>query len=116
MTPAYRVLSVPRHLRSLLESGDPRDDLREPGPFGVRRDCDRVRVANEDHLRPADDHQAAAGIVDVDAALYAHAHYRADQRGAGRDARVTWALKLLPPLLVRAFREESGRTLLAIKA
>jgi len=52
----------------------------------------------------------------VDAALYAHAHCRADQRGAGRDARVTWSLKLIQALLGRAFREESGRTLLALKA
>jgi uncharacterized protein YndB with AHSA1/START domain len=90
---------------------------REPGPFGVR---DGTVVEFE---RPviAAFHQPMtmrlhAGTVDV---LMRYTLAPADRSTHVRRVvtiAIPWSLRLLQPVLVRAFRFESRRTLLALKA
>jgi uncharacterized protein YndB with AHSA1/START domain len=90
---------------------------REPGPFGVRNGT----VTEFDRPARVTFHQPMtmklhAGIVDVTL------RYTLVPRTGLTHVRrvvtivVPWPLKLLQPLLVRAFRIESRRTLLALKA
>jgi hypothetical protein len=90
---------------------------REPGPFGVRNGT----ITEFDRPARVTFHQPMtmklhAGIVDVTL------RYTLVPRTGLTHVRrvvtiaVPWPLKLLQPLLVRAFRTESRRTLLALKA
>ncbi len=89
----------------------------EPGPFGVRNGT----VTEFERPAKITFHQPMtvklhAGIVDVT--------LRYTLTPAGDSTRVTrvvtigipWPLKLVQPVLVHAFRAESGRTLIALKA
>jgi len=90
---------------------------REPGPFGVRHG----RVTEFERPTAVTFHQPMtmrlhAGTVDV---LMRYTLTPVD--GGTRVRRVVtlgipWSLKLVQPVLVRAFRTESSRTLLALKA
>ena len=90
---------------------------REPGPFGVRHG----RVTEFERPTAVTFHQPMtmrlhAGTVDV---LMRYTLTLVD--GGTRVRRVVtlgipWSLKLVQPVLVRAFRTESSRTLLALKA
>jgi uncharacterized protein YndB with AHSA1/START domain len=90
---------------------------REPGPFGVRHG----RVTEFDRPAAITFHQPMtmrlhAGTVDV---VMRYTLTPAD--GFTRVRRVVtlgipWSLKLVQPVLIREFRTESTRTLLALKA
>ena len=90
---------------------------REPGPFGVRHG----RVTEFERPTAITFHQPMtmrlhAGIIDV---VLRYTLTPGD--GLTRVRRVVtvgipWSLKLAQPVLVRAFRTESSRTLLALKA
>jgi uncharacterized protein YndB with AHSA1/START domain len=90
---------------------------REPGPFGVRHG----RVTEFERPTAITFHQPMtmrlhAGTVDV---VLRYTLTPSD--GVTRVRRVVtlgipWSLKLAQPVLVRAFRTESSRTLLALKA
>jgi uncharacterized protein YndB with AHSA1/START domain len=90
---------------------------REPGPFGVRNGTvtEFERPAKITFQQPMTI-KLHAGIVDVT--------LRYTLTPAGDSTHVTrvvtigipWSLKLIQPVLVRAFRVESGRTLIALKA
>jgi uncharacterized protein YndB with AHSA1/START domain len=90
---------------------------REPGPFGVRQG----RVTEFEPPTAITFHQPMtmrlhAGTVDV---VLRYTLTPGD--GVTRVRRVVtlripWSLKLAQPVLVRAFRTESSRTLLALKA
>jgi uncharacterized protein YndB with AHSA1/START domain len=90
---------------------------REPGPFGVRHG----RVTEFERPTAITFHQPMtmrlhAGTVDV---VMRYTLTPGD--GVTRVRRVVtlgipWSLKLAQPVLVRAFRTESSRTLLALKA
>lgn len=90
---------------------------REPGPFGVRNGT----VTEFERPTKITFHQPMtmrlhAGTVDVT--------LRYTLTPDGESTRVTrvvtievpWSLRLIQPVLVRAFRVESGRTLVALKA
>jgi hypothetical protein len=90
---------------------------REPGPFGVRHGT----VTELERPTKITFHQPMtmrlrSGTVDVTV--------RYTLTPGGESTHVTrvvtigipWPLKLFQPVLVRAFRIESGRTLLALKA
>jgi hypothetical protein len=92
----------------------------EPGPFGVRNGTvtEFKRPAKVAFHQPMT-MRLHAGTVDV-TLRYA---LRPGPSGSGSThvarvvtIRVPWPLKLIQPLLVRAFRVESGRTLEALKA
>jgi uncharacterized protein YndB with AHSA1/START domain len=90
---------------------------REPGPFGVRNG----RVTEFERPTKITFHQPMtmklhSGTVDV-ILRYALAP-GADSTRVRRVVTlgIPWSLKLVQPLLVRAFRVESPRTLLALKA
>jgi uncharacterized protein YndB with AHSA1/START domain len=90
---------------------------REPGPFGVRHG----RVTEFERPAAITFHQPMtmrlhAGTVDV---LMRYTLTPVD--GGTRVRRVVtlgipWSLKLVQPVLIRAFRTESSRTLRALKA
>ena len=90
---------------------------REPGPLGVRDGT----VTEFERPTKLTFHQPmkvklGAGVVDVTVR-----YTLTRQREATRVRRVVtlgiaWPLRLVQPLVVRAFRLESGRTLLALKA
>ena len=90
---------------------------REPGPFGVRNG----RVTEFDRPTAVTFHQPMtirfhAGIVDV-----LMRYTLTPEDGSTRVRRVVtlgipWSLRLVQPVLIRAFRVESTRTLLALKA
>ena len=90
---------------------------REPGPFGVRHG----RVTESGRPAAITCHQPMtmrlhAGTVDV---VMRYTLTPAD--GVTRVRRVVtlgipWSLKLVQPVLIREFRTESTRTLLALKA
>lgn len=90
---------------------------REPGPFGVRHG----RVTEFERPTALTFHQPMtmrlhAGTVDV---LMRYTLTPVD--GGTRVRRVVtlgipWSLKLVQPVLIRAFRTESSRTLRALKA
>ena len=90
---------------------------REPGPFGVRNGT----VTEFERPTKITFHQPMtirlrAGILDVTVR-----YTLTPQQGSTRVRRVVtlrtpWTLKLAEPLLRRAFRVESGRTLQALKA
>jgi hypothetical protein len=90
---------------------------REPGPFGVRNGT----VTEFDRPTKITFHQPMtmklnSGIIEVTM------RYTLSPRAESTQVRrvvtigVPWSLKLFQPLLVREFRVESGRTLLALKA
>lgn len=90
---------------------------REPGPFGVRNGT----VTEFERPLKLAFHQpmtvkAHAGVVDVTV------RYTLTPQGAATHVRrvvtigIPWSLKLVQPILMRAFRVESERTLLALKA
>jgi uncharacterized protein YndB with AHSA1/START domain len=90
---------------------------REPGPFGVRNGTvtefeppDRITFHQPMTMR------LHAGTVDV--TLRYTLIPRASVTHVARVVTITvpWPLKLVQPILVRAFRVESRRTLLALKA
>jgi len=90
---------------------------REPGPLGVRNGT----VTEFEPPARITFHQPMtlklhAGTVDV--TLRYTLIPRGSHTHVGRVVTITvpWPLKLVRPLLVRAFRAESGRTLLALKA
>ena len=90
---------------------------REPGPFGVRNGT----VTEFERPQKITFHQPMtaklhAGTVDVTLryALTPEADSTHVQRVV--TIEVPWPLRLLQPLVARAFRAESGRTLLALKA
>jgi uncharacterized protein YndB with AHSA1/START domain len=90
---------------------------REPGPFGVRDGT----VTEFDRPAKITFHQPMtmklhAGTVDV--TLRYTLIPRAGLTHVRRAVTITvpWPLKFVQPLLVRAFRAESQRTLLALKA
>jgi hypothetical protein len=90
---------------------------REPGPFGVRNGT----VTEFERPTKITFHQPMTiklhlGIVDV-----VMRYTLTPGAGSTHIKRVVtlgipWSLKLVQPLLVRSFRVESGRTLLALKA
>jgi uncharacterized protein YndB with AHSA1/START domain len=90
---------------------------REPGPFGVRHG----RVTEFERPTAITFHQPMtirlhAGIVDV---VMRYTLTPGD--GSTRVQRlvtlgIPWSLKLLQPVLIREFRTESTRTLMALKA
>jgi uncharacterized protein YndB with AHSA1/START domain len=90
---------------------------REPGPFGVRHG----RVTEFERPTAITFHQPMtirlhAGIVDV---VMRYTLTAGD--GSTRVQRlvtlgIPWSLKLLQPVLIREFRTESTRTLMALKA
>ena len=90
---------------------------REPGPFGVRNG----RVTEFDRPTAITFHQPMtirfhAGTVDV-----IMRYTLTPENGSTRVRRVVtlgipWSLRLVQPVLIRAFRVESTRTLLALKA
>lgn len=90
---------------------------REPGPFGVRNGT----VTEFERPVKITFHQPMtmrlhAGTVDVTL------RYTLTPRGGSTHVTrvvtigMPWSLKLIQPVLVRAFRAESGRTLMALKA
>jgi uncharacterized protein YndB with AHSA1/START domain len=90
---------------------------REPGPFGVRNGT----VTEFERPTKITFHQPMtirlhAGTVDVTL------RYTLTPRGESTQVtrvvtiEVPWSLRLIQPVLVRAFRVESGRTLVALKA
>ena len=90
---------------------------REPGPFGVRNGT----VTEFERPTKITFHQpmtvkARAGVVDV------VVRYTLTPQGGATHVRrlvtlgIPWSLKLVQPLVVRAFEVESARTLLALKA
>jgi uncharacterized protein YndB with AHSA1/START domain len=90
---------------------------REPGPFGVRNGT----VTEFERPVKITFHQPMmmrlhAGTVDVTL------RYTLTPRGESTHVTrvvtigVPWSLKLIQPVLVRTFRMESGRTLIALKA
>lgn len=90
---------------------------REPGPFGVRHG----RVTEFERPTTITFHQPMtirlhAGTVDV------VLRYTLTPGGSMTRVRrvvalgIPWSLKLVQPVLIRAFRTESSRTLLALKA
>jgi uncharacterized protein YndB with AHSA1/START domain len=90
---------------------------REPGPFGVRNG----RVTEFERPTKITFHQPMtmklhSGTVDV--ILRYTLTPGADSTHVTRVVTlgIPWSLKLVQPLLVRAFRVESPRTLLALKA
>jgi uncharacterized protein YndB with AHSA1/START domain len=90
---------------------------REPGPFGVRKGT----VTEFDRPAKITFHQPMtmklhAGIIDVTLRYTLTPRGGLTQVGRVVTIAVPWPLKLLQPFLVRAFRTESGRTLLALKA
>jgi uncharacterized protein YndB with AHSA1/START domain len=90
---------------------------REPGPFGVRHGTvtEFERPAKITFHQPMT-MRLHAGTVDIT--------LRYTLTPAGRSTHVTrvvtidipWSLKVIQPVIIRAFRVESGRTLLALKA
>ena len=90
---------------------------REPGPFGVRHgevtEFERpVRITFHQPMTM----RLRAGTVDVTLR-----YTLTPETGSTRVTRVVtlgipWSLRLVQPVLVRAFRTESRRTLLALKA
>jgi hypothetical protein len=89
----------------------------EPGPFGVRTGT----VTEFERPRKLTVHQPMtmrlhSGIVDV--SMRYTLTPRAESTHVTRvvSLGVPWSLKLFQPLLVRAVRAESGRTLHALKA
>jgi uncharacterized protein YndB with AHSA1/START domain len=90
---------------------------REPGPFGVRHG----RVTEFDRPAAITFHQPMtmrlhAGTVDV-----VMRYTLTPRDGSTRvkrlvTLRIPWSLKVLRPVLIRAFRTESARTLTALKA
>jgi uncharacterized protein YndB with AHSA1/START domain len=90
---------------------------REPGPLGVRNGT----VTEFERPTKITFHQPMtiklhSGVVDVTL------RYTLTPRGESTHVRrvvtigVPWSLKIIQPLIVRAFRVESGRTLIALKA
>lgn len=90
---------------------------REPGPFGVRNGevTEFERPVNITFHQPMT-MRLHAGIIDVTV------RYTLTPAAAGTRVRrdvtlgIPRSLRLIQPLLVRAFRDESRRTLLALKA
>ena len=91
---------------------------REPGPFGVRNG----RVTELERPTQITFHQPMTfmlGLGTVDVLLR---YTLTPQAGGPTHVKrvvtltIPWSLKLVQPILVRAFRAESGRTLLALKA
>ncbi len=90
---------------------------REPGPFGVRNGT----VTEFERPGKVTFHQPMtmrlhSGTVDVTLR-----YTLTPNAGSAHVSRVVtlgipWSLRLLQPILVREFRTESGRTLLALKA
>ena len=90
---------------------------REPGPFGVRNGTvTELERPTKITFRQPMTMRLHAGTVDVTM------RYTLTSRAGSTLVRravtlgIPWPLRLLQPLLVRAFRAESGRTLLALKA
>jgi uncharacterized protein YndB with AHSA1/START domain len=90
---------------------------REPGPFGVRhgRVTEFERPTAITFRQPMTI-RLHAGVVDV---VLRYTLTQGD--GSTRVRRVVtlgipWSLRLVQPVLIRAFRTESTRTLLALKA
>ena len=90
---------------------------REPGPFGVRNG----RVTEFERPTKITFHQPMtiklhAGTVDVTMRYTLTPGAESTRVKRVVTLGVPWSLKLFQPLLVREFRLESGRTLLALKA
>jgi hypothetical protein len=90
---------------------------REPGPLGI---CDGTVTGFERPTKitfhPPMTVKLRAGVVDVTV------RYTLTSQGETTHVRrvvtlgIPWSLRLVQPLVVRAFRVESGRTLLALEA
>ncbi len=90
---------------------------REPGPFGVRNGT----VTEFEPPTKITFHQPMtiklhSGVVDVTMCYTLTPGAESTYVKRVVTLGVPWSLKLIQPLLVRAFRVESGRTLLALKA
>jgi len=90
---------------------------REPGPFGVRNGT----VTEFERPTKLTFHQpmtvkARAGVVDVVVRYTLNPQGEATHVRRVVTLRIPWSLKLVQPLVVRAFRIESERTLFALKA
>jgi uncharacterized protein YndB with AHSA1/START domain len=90
---------------------------REPGPFGVRNGT----VTEFERPTKLTFHQPMtmklhSGTVDVTVRYTLTPGADSTHVKRGVTLGVPWSLKLFQPLIVRAFRVESGRTLLALKA
>jgi hypothetical protein len=90
---------------------------REPGPFGVRTgmvtEFERPTKLTFDQPMTFKLH---LGTVDVLLRYIITPHAGSTHVRRVVTLRIPWPLKLVQPLLVRAFRAESSRTLLALKA
>jgi len=90
---------------------------REPGPFGVRNGT----VTEFERPRKVTFHQPMtmrlhSGIVDVTLRYTLTPNAGSTHVSRVVTLGIPWSLRLLQPILVREFRTESGRTLLALKA
>jgi hypothetical protein len=90
---------------------------REPGPFGVRNGTvtEFERPATIAFHQPMT-MKLHAGTIDVLLRYTLTAQAGLTHVGRAVTITVPWPLKLVQPVLVRAFRAESQRTLLALKA
>jgi uncharacterized protein YndB with AHSA1/START domain len=89
---------------------------REPGPFGVRNGTvtELERPAKITFHQPMT-MKLHSGTVDVTMRYMLTPGAGSTHVTRVVTLRIPWSLKLLQPLLVHAFRAESGRTLLALK-
>ena len=90
---------------------------REPGPFGVRHG----RVTEFERPTAITFHQPMtmrlhSGTVDVTLRYTLTPNAGSTHVSRVVTLGIPWSLRLLQPILVREFRTESGRTLLALKA
>jgi len=89
---------------------------REPGPFGVRNGT----VTEFERPRKVTFHQPMtmrlhSGTVDVTLRYTLTPNAGSTHVSRVVTLGIPWSLRLLQPILVREFRTESGRTLLALK-
>jgi hypothetical protein len=90
---------------------------REPGPFGVRNGTvtEFERPARVTFHQPMT-MRLHAGTIDVTLRYMLTTGEESTRVKRVVTLGVPWSLKFLQPLVVRAFRAESARTLLALKA
>jgi uncharacterized protein YndB with AHSA1/START domain len=90
---------------------------REPGPFGVRHGTvtEFERPARIVFHHPMT-MRLRSGTIDVTLRYTLTPGERSTHVRRAVTLRIPWSLKPLQPVIVRAFRAESGRTLLALKA
>jgi uncharacterized protein YndB with AHSA1/START domain len=90
---------------------------REPGPFGVRNGTvtEFERPAKLTFHQPMTV-KLRAGTIDVTLRYTLTPGPRSTRVKRVVTLEIPWTLKFLQPLVVHAFRAESGRTLLALKA